>query len=327
MNNKQKLEARKGYQRRVNTPRKSKSTEQVRNRVRREVNSDVMGGRMHTPANPPDFMSQPWNHMTLALTAKGPQTITIGNMVTHFRQQFDKDNKTLANSTAYSMIMQIHSVRAWNLTGRTIAMSAYDFTPTRKTSESEEQLGGWVDTGGIGQYPKLGYRYPAYVRGTPVRNDTATGARNVAYIAVDASDVIMVYFDILWRSDSEVSTPQYFDTIIAQIAKSVKGVVNNTRQTARNTGEIAVNTKVIADAQPSLIERTLNGGVEFASAVTPILAAVEMDEIRKLIRETVSLTIRDTMSIPFSGHIDIKQSDQEVEEGSEHSISLSDLAI
>lgn len=325
METKQKIDARKGYQRRVNTPRKRPADCQPKkSSIRREVNADVLGGRMHVPSNPPDFMSQPWSHMTLALTAKGSQTLTIGNIVTHFRQQFDKDSKTLAEKSAFTMMLQINSVRAWNLTGRTIAMSAYDFTPTRKTTEKEEQLGGWVDTGGISAYPKLGYRFPAYVRGTPVRNDTATGLRNVAYIAVDEADVIMVYLDILWRSDSEVSTPQYFDTMIAQIAKSNVKIANQTLRIARNATQIAANTKVVADAQPSVVERTIGGVSEVASVVVPVLAAGELDTIRTFVREV----IRDTLSIPFSGHIDLQQPETSEKAGDDEcSVTLSDLAL
>lgn len=258
------------------------------------------GGKMSMPDNPPDVISQPWNQLTLVF-ALGAEKVTVGNLHDRLIEQIDPNTTFVAPITMWNnptetgtawrnvagtkpstftvnvvppqFAMKIHSIRVWNLTGRAVSLTAYDYS---NTSTGSETLIGVVDTGGINRFPAVGYSLPMSLRNYILRTtDIATAKANVFETTTGDGDRCISYVRVEWRCDGASRVPTFVlapsEKIHKDVSKTTKSITKLVEmQETANTG-----IKSLVDAQPSTVKRIFDGVLETASIVLPLAAASE----------------------------------------------------
>lgn len=272
---------------------------------------------MNLPDNPPDVISQPWNHITLVFSLSA-EKVTFGNIVDRFTEQFDPEFKLIAPSGLWinsaktghawrnvggeepgkytvqvdspNFICKIHSIRVWNLTGRAVSLTVYDYS---NTSVGSEALVGIVDTGGINRFPAVGYLLPMSLRDYVLRsNDNATARANVFETTTGAGDRCMAYIRMEWRCDGPSRVPQYILTPSEKIHRDVRNANQSLSALLKMQETANEGISTLVDAQPSTMKKLFNGTLETAAFVAPLVLsevgvntteslALEIEEMRR----------------------------------------------
>lgn len=214
------------------------------------------GGRMLPTNDPPQVAYQPWNHITLAWYDQ-PSDHNFGDLVNELRKQIDPNNTGLAAVGKLAIQMKIHSIRVWNITGKTVALTVYDF----HDSSDSDQLCGVMDAGSNTGIPRLGFEMPLSFRQMVMRNDSNTGKKKLYTVSAASSDTILQYIRMEWRFDGPVKGPsvdlnwerRLFETQVKAL------------QEAKSTSQ---TVKKLLDAQPSTVERIIEGITHHAAEIT-----------------------------------------------------------
>lgn len=234
------------------------------------------GGKMLTTNDPPPLTYQPWNHITLAWHSK-PKDHNFGDLVNQIKSQIDPNKNGFSDKLAIQM--KIHSVRVWNLTGKTISLTVYDY----HDDDNVDQLCGLMDAGANPGVPRIGYELPLSFRQQVMRNDSSTGKRNLFTTAATDADTILQYVRIEWRFDGPVKGPSIdLDWERRLLEKQSKAL-----EVAETTSS---NIKKLLDSQPSTVERIISGITHHAAEVAMLA------EERNLLEDVVQLLRSNTIS-------------------------------
>lgn len=234
-------------------PQRHRGTKSTENRL-------FLGGSAQPPQDPPMVAYQPWNHLTLAWISK-PGDTNFGDLVNKIKAQLDPKGSGLAQSPAVQM--KIHSVKVWNLTDKTIALTVYDFHDL----DDSDQLCGMMDAGSTGA-PRLGYQLPLSHRSTVIRNDDKTGKKKLFTTSAASSSSIMNYVRLEWRFDGPVKGPTVELDHTRQIHEDVKSQNDN-------FGKVIEKLTELIKAQPSLVTRFIDHAVTAAAEVAVVGADFE----------------------------------------------------
>lgn len=246
------------------------------------TSQQLNGGRLFTKTNPPDISYQPWNHLTLVHMTK-QTSVNFGDLVNVFKAQVDPTSKCLA--TTLGLQMKIHSIKVWNLTGHTVAMSVYDYID----SNNDDQLMGAMDTGTNTDLPSIGYQLPMTFRQHVMRNDKSTGSIKLYTTSAPEADTLATYIRLEWRFDGPVKAPE-FDTPFMAMMRVLNGCNANSAAITMNTTKIQRSSthqefllNKLIDAQPTLVERIIDGGTHLAANVLPVVAEDVKEQISNLV--------------------------------------------
>lgn len=234
------------------------------------------GGKMLTTNDPPPLTYQPWNHITLAWHSK-PGDHNFGDLVNQIKTQIDP-NKT-GFSEKLAIQMKIHSVRVWNLTGKTISLTVYDF----HDDDNVDQLCGLMDAGANPGVPRIGYELPLSFRQQVMRNDSTTGKRNLFTTSATDADTILQYIRMEWRFDGPVKGP----SIDLNWERRLLEKQSKALEVAETT---STNIKKLLESQPSTVERIISGITHHAAEVAMLA------EERNLLEDVVQLLRSSTIS-------------------------------
>lgn len=124
--------------------------------------------------------------------------------------QMDPSKKFFTRTTDCQLHMRMESVMIWNLTGKSVALTAYDLmsddvTQYNKEIQNYEQLGCWFDSGSGNTPPKVGYRWPTSQRNRVLNSfkhptkGYGEGIRHIFQILSPKSDSLMVHCKVFWR--------------------------------------------------------------------------------------------------------------------------------
>lgn len=242
---------------------------------------------MHLGSNPPDVTYQPWNRITLVKPIQKTQDFKLIDFLVILRKQIDPTNRGFnqINSGDGRFVVQfkLHSVRAWNLTGRVISLSVDDFSDVNSAKGGRDQLCGLVDTGSQAHAPSVGYHLPANHRNHVLRTDDNESGMYLFNISCGDGDACVVYIDVMYRFDGPVSVP----TLLLPDRKIIRELAATRDNTTRTTGvlktlsQIANETKIavlelqkIAEnteaSKPSTISQVVNGIEQVAMLVSSI---------------------------------------------------------
>lgn len=252
---------------------KSKKPERARKPKRnRGVRSSetrlLLGGTIVPTQDPPIVAYQPWNSMTLAWIAT-PGDCNFGHLVSQMEDQLDP-NKT-GFSSSPRVQMKIHSVRVWNLTDKTVALTVYDY----HDADDADQLCGLMDAG-ISGSPRVGYQLPLSHRNSVVRNDASTGKRKLFTTSAASSSQLMHYVRLEWRFDGPVKGP----TVDLNFARKT---ANSVEYQNANFGKVVGKISELIALQPSLLERIVNGVASSAAEVAVV--GGDFDDLTNAIKE------------------------------------------
>lgn len=240
------------------TPGTSKNVPKYRNRGDRSkyvTKRSMKGGRMIPSNDPPQLAYQPWNHITLAWYDK-PNDVNFGDLVNQIKTQIDPNN-TGFHPTALAVQMKIHSIRVWNVSGKHVGLTVYDYID----GDNHDQLCGNMDAGSNTGIPRLGYELPITFRQHVIRNDSKTGKNILFTVASAAEDMILRYVRMEWRFDGPIKAP----TIDLDWQR---------RSFELQTSNLAENTKTneavskILDSQPTLVQRVIDNVIHHAAEIT-----------------------------------------------------------
>lgn len=279
-----------------NSQRPRSAAKKRRDMSRFITKRSVKGGRMQVPTNPPDIVSQPWNQITLVyeMTAETQQVEHIRNRLLeqldldgssfyhhHFWNDEDagtawknvqgrKPGSFTYNINAPRINIRIQSIRLWNLTGKAVSLTVYDYT---NTSVGDEQLIGLVDAGGPNAFPALGYQMPLAIQEYVIRtSDNKSAKTSVFTVSAAAGDRICVYIKADWKPDSKQKDFAikfaYDESSTAKIMQSNKIL----RNLQLSSAHIESKLDRINDSQPSTFRKIVDGVVTTASIVLPIVA-------------------------------------------------------
>lgn len=217
---------------------------------------EMRGGEMQVPSNPPGINHQPWFQTTIVHTgASGDITIKVSDLVTQLVKQLDPHKHGFAptndNSGAGPVInLRVRSVRAWNLSGRMIALSVDDFSDAQKAVSDVDTLCGLVDTGSAAHIPAVGYELPESHKNIVLRNglDRSTDKDVVIYHVVCAtSDAVVIYTSIYWKFDGPAQFSAFHDQMMATVRRIERStnVIDRNLELIKNNAEECDHGNVI----------------------------------------------------------------------------------
>lgn len=264
--------------------------------------SSVMGGRIPLSSNPPDVTSQPWNHITLVYEATN-EFQTVASIRNRLLEQLDVDGSSFYapqfwnkpdNGNAWTnakgkhpgsvtiqisaptLNIKLHSIKVWNLTGRAVSLTVFDYS---NASQGDEQLVGLVDTGGPNYFPAVGYAIPMTQRNFVMRtSDTKLASRNVFKTTSADQDKLVVYIRLEWKPDSKQKT---FDFSLANenqiyaMLQDNHGISDDILKETRAGNQLISK---VAGNQPSTIRKVIDGITTTAAVVLPIIASGRRSE-------------------------------------------------
>lgn len=218
------------------------------------------------PPEPPSVNPSPWMALTIArLCAFGTAPLVGGliqstDVVSWLVDQVDPDKKYLPRMTdgdqpsadvAKPLYFRLESVMVWNLTGKTVALNAFDLQTGDVhqhdvADEDYESLGSWFDSCSGSTPPRVGFRWPASNRQKILSNHKnmstgyGEGLRHVCNILAPKGDQIMIHFRVFWR----------FPATGKEMLKSIIGMMDV--HSAITSVEKAVMTRSSLDLQQQM---------------------------------------------------------------------------
>lgn len=230
------------------------------------------GGRIVPGENPPDVNFQPWSKITVVKQFSGELTVNLGTIGSAFKTQMDPKNTCFKTDSYFQF--KLTSFRAWNLTGRTISMTAHDFISPNPTGA--DQLCGLVDVGSPSHTPAVGFYLPSAHRQHCLRTDTTTGTDLILDLAVAKQDSGILYVDCFYRFDgpSKLSFVNQPSDKITKLLSDSYGVQVKSHTLNRQMKEVLSKLKEIADntyaSRPSTLKKVIQGVEYLALAITAV---------------------------------------------------------
>lgn len=257
-------------------------------------NLNVKGKILRLNVNPPVVDYQPWNPITLVKFFKGTSPMQTNQILELLRSQVDPTkrgfNQVQSGDSRFVVQYKLKSIRAWNLTGKIIALSVDDFNEQESAKDGRDQLCGVIDTGTATHSPAIGYVLPKSLQEKVIRTDDKQGDDYLFTCQVGDSDQGIMYLSIEYRFDGPITLPKYFtplDYINSGFSTVVQGLDSQIEQTAIMSKRTSDMKKVLSRlkeisentyaARPSVIKRIVSGLGEVAMMTVLTAAAAEED--------------------------------------------------
>lgn len=215
------------------------------------THKELSGGRMKVPSNPPSVSYQPWMPLTVVHSGKsGSITMTVEDLVAQIKTQLDPTMHAFKDSLVLNI--RIRSVRAWNLTGKMIALAVDDYSDADKAIADVDTLCGEVDTGSAAHVPAVGYEMPASHKHIVLRNgtDNSTDKKVVVYhVSCPETDTCIIYTSIFWKMDGPTKFTQFSD----KMKEALISINYRSRKIQQNTDNSSDRLKKIKDITKDIL--------------------------------------------------------------------------
>lgn len=215
---------------------------------------EVSGGQINVPSNPPQVAYQPWSPIIIVHSGvSGEITITLKDLVTQLKSQVDPTKHCFKDDMIINL--KIRSVRAWNLSGRIIALSVEDFSDSDQAIRDTDMLCGLVDTGAGSHVPAVGYELPLTHRNIVLRNGAGESDKTaiIYHIVSGADDAVVIYTSVLWKCDGPSKVSQFQNQMlnaVRSIQQSTSKMSGRTSKSNSSLGKIYSVTKNILSHMP-----------------------------------------------------------------------------
>lgn len=254
---------------------------------------NVKGKVLRLNTNPPIVDYQPWNHITLVKFFKGTESVQTQHILEMLRAQVDPMKRGFNQQTSgdlrFVVQLKLKSVRAWNLTGKILALSVDDFNEQETAKDERDQLCGVIDTGTATHSPAVGFILPKNLQEKVIRTDDKQGDDYLFTSQVGDSDQGILYINIEYRFDGPIVLPKYFTPLdyinsgFTTVAQGLDSQITATASLSKKTSdmkkvlsrlkEISENTYA---SRPTILKRVISGLGEVAMmAVATSIAADE----------------------------------------------------
>lgn len=204
-------------------------------RVRQEfvTHRELAGFRFNPGHDIPPIDQIPWNKLNLVSIHKGVTDTThlkASELANNIINQLDGSQRVFA-STAY-MDIKISSIRAWAITGSSLAMTIYDWSSnvdvTQATS-TEEVLAEIIDNK-TDVVPAIGYMVPEALKHVVITNAISKPQMVCSFLATKSSDV-MVLINLSWKPNG----PQKLLYTGPSILNSLHSIEKSTKSIKKST--------------------------------------------------------------------------------------------
>lgn len=254
---------------------------------------NVKGRVLRLNTNPPVVNYQPWNFVTLVKFFKGTESIKTQDILALLRSQVDPHkrgfNQTTSGDGRFVVQFKLKSVRAWNLTGKILALSVDDFNEQETAKGERDQLCGVIDTGTATHTPAVGYILPKNLQEKVIRTDDKQGDDYLFTGQVGDSDQGIFYITIEYRFDGPIVLPKYFTPLdymnsgFTTVAQGLDSQITATSSLSKRTSDmkkILSRLKEISEntyaSRPSIIKKVITGIGEVA--LMTVLSAAAADD-------------------------------------------------
>lgn len=242
---------------------------------------DLHGGKITPATNPPDVTYQPWIHVTLVHSfSTSKYDCQVKDIIKLLRRQLDPEsrgfNQTTSGDHRFVVQLRVHSIMAWNLTGRMLALTVDDFSEAQSAAGGRDQLCGIVDTGTQNHTPCVGYLLPSSHRQMVLRTDDKQGEDYIYTVTSGSSDQCVVYTKIAFRFDGPVRPPSLTMPIgqCINLLASTRRVVTDSHYSLRAIDEVLQRLKEISEntyaSRPSTLKSIVKGVEMIALAVSAV---------------------------------------------------------
>lgn len=215
--------------------------------------SQFLGGKFLPPADPPSVEQNPWNKTTIVKVKSGLTAaweIKISDLADYLVGQLDSpeaDKLTIFKSTSVPLDLKIKNIFAWNMTGKSIALGAYNLIAPH---DNQDILCDMVDTRGEEALARVGYRWPLQMQQIVFSNNI-TKPNKVASIFAPATSDVMIHCNIHWKTSITPTSPYNVLLGITNIQQRTKEISMNTRTSSRRLGDIHDVDKKILSWMPA----------------------------------------------------------------------------
>lgn len=288
--------------------RHSVGTPRRRQRDTRYVTKKEMrGGEMQVPSNPPGINHQPWFQTTVVHAGvSGDITIKVSDLISQLVRQLDPHGHGFAPSSANNSLgpvvnIRVRSIRAWNLSGRMVALSVDDYSDTEKAISDVDTLCGLVDTGSSAHIPAVGYELPESHKNIVLRNgsDKSTDRDAVIYHVVSAAnDAVIIYTSIYWKFDGPAKFSAFHNQMLASVRRIERSAnnIDRTLEIMKENAEECDHGSTIVDG----VRKIAPFVIATAASSGSVAMLDRIHELEERIRH---------MSIVMSDHSDQKSLD------------------
>lgn len=215
-------------------------------KIKAVTTSELHGGKFSPSENPPDITYQAWYPLTVVIQAIGEKQVTYSDLLGSLKKQIDPTGNLLKNKASGDdkgvVITKIRSIRAWNLSGKIIGLTVFDYMSVVK-SNSAEAVCGIIDTGNTNHTPSVGYHLSSSLSNYTLRNgnnDDNDEARPLFNVFSSTNDTAIIYVNVFWRCDGPVKLTGFSDEML----KCLRGIKENTHK-LRSTLSVSVKNRAI----------------------------------------------------------------------------------
>lgn len=256
-------------------PRNNTNSYRKRPRDRRRMSEfitkrSVNGDRLNPGPNPPSVGYQNWNNQILIKIFKSEWNPTPYDIAKALRAQLDPNRTGLVTSEDFRIQFKIDSIRGWNITGRSIALSINDFVDSTASADTGErdQICGIVDTGSENHTPAVGYQLPHHLKTMVLRNDGLQRTWKVCHFTAGSNDNCVSYVNLHWRFDGPSKAPQFDQTMYSLLKDLTRS--NRAIGQINSQGFDDIHRVIDNATSKNFISRVVDG----ASKVLPVVASV-----------------------------------------------------
>lgn len=233
---------------------------------------------------PPSISLQPWYSQVVVVPISDQIQITIGAVVSKLIKQIYPDSRDVESWAIY---LRLRKIQLWNLSGRSCALSPFDLTGT-----SVDQLGGFMDAGGTGNFPCILYQWPLSQTELVHNNkDQKDSAKVVVSAIIPKGDTGLLHFTVLWRFANPANIP----TIpTSRGEQQLTATTTNVYRINQKQQEILSELQQLNQDKPSVLSKLVDGvkvGAEVVSAVADEDTQNFQDSVLRLLQ---TLCVRES---------------------------------
>lgn len=196
------------------------------------THKEINGYRFEPGVSIPQIEQIPFNKLTLVSMHRGVTSVTTikaSELASAIKEQLDTSGKSFPSTPQIDM--KISTIRVWNLTGKSLAVTIYDFssnTDVTSTTATEEALVELIDNKSD-SIPAIGYSLPLSLRNVILTN-VVSKPRHILDVLGSAGSDIMIVINLKWKLNGPTKLLYTGISSIKQIENDLNTTVNNIRR-------------------------------------------------------------------------------------------------
>lgn len=298
----------------------SKKTNSTKSRQEFVTRRVLAGFRFNPGHDIPPIDQIPWNKIQLVSMHKGITDTThlkASEIANSLITQLDGSSRVFSSKAFFDI--KITSIRAWAITGNSLAMTIYDWSSnvdvTTETA-TEEVLAEIIDNK-TDVVPAIGYMVPEALKHVVITNAISKPQIVCSFLASSGSDV-MVLFNLSWKPNGPqkllYTGPSIMNSLrkIRSESSSIRNSMDAMAHTIHpQTNAIQVAPSLLQDNLPAFNTYVANPLTKPVPVIRPILDRIEnldlkIENLTSLINKVDFMSYRAGVATPDSEFEELK---------------------